>query len=153
MEVEEGGDTHEEIFEEIFDSPTTERTLSQPIGDLAARFAEIVLQEAQPFPGKDVAQDEKCFLVYQISPTEHVIMDNMTYEDVEIPSEHLRDSTFTLGLWYAEKRALICGGDPNQVPREDRYVAEFGDVYGAMVMLILQAAWNWTSDIDIEVSP
>ncbi|KAJ7187088.1 hypothetical protein C8R46DRAFT_811458, partial [Mycena filopes] len=73
------------------------------IGDLPARFAEIVLQESQPFPGEDAAQEERRFTVFEISPTEHVIMDNLTSEDVEIPSQHLRDPTFPLGLWYAEK--------------------------------------------------
>ncbi|KAJ7214744.1 hypothetical protein C8J57DRAFT_949589, partial [Mycena rebaudengoi] len=74
------------------------------IGDLPAKYAEVILQMAQPYPGDKSSQIEKRFLIYRTSDTEHVIMDNSTGEDVLIPSGFLENPLFTLGGWYAEKR-------------------------------------------------
>ncbi|KAJ7362726.1 hypothetical protein DFH08DRAFT_642493, partial [Mycena albidolilacea] len=74
------------------------------IGDIVAQFAEFALHMSQPFPGETESQTEKRFLIYQVSETEHVIMDNLTADDVVIPSEYLRNPAFTFGLWYAQKR-------------------------------------------------
>jgi hypothetical protein len=57
LEVEEGEDTQEEIF----DFSTTERTPSQPIGDLPARFAEIVLQHGNPSQVKVMLRPRNSF--------------------------------------------------------------------------------------------
>jgi hypothetical protein len=147
-EVEEGEDT----LEEIFDFSTTERTLLQPIGDSQARFAEIVLQHAQPFPGEDDAQTEKRFAIYEISPTEHVIMDSRTFEDVVVLSRDLQDPTFPLGLWYAKQLAVARGKDPDKLPHGEHYLVKLGDAYGIMIILILRAAGNQSSDLNIDIS-
>ncbi|KAJ7085143.1 hypothetical protein B0H15DRAFT_765057, partial [Mycena belliarum] len=66
--------------------------------------AETFLQHGQPYPGDDHVQDEDRFLVYQISDTEHIIVDNMTDLDVPIPTAFLRDDTLDLIAWYSEQR-------------------------------------------------
>ncbi|KAJ7506470.1 hypothetical protein B0H11DRAFT_1627671, partial [Mycena galericulata] len=97
------------------------------IGDLPARFAELVLQHAQPFPGENDVVIDKRFMIYEISPTEHVIVDSQMLDDAIIPSQHLRDSKFQLGLWYAKQVAHSREIEPNDISNEDRYLIELGD--------------------------
>ncbi|KAJ7339190.1 hypothetical protein DFH08DRAFT_620091, partial [Mycena albidolilacea] len=47
------------------------------------------------------------FLVYQISDTQHIIMDNMIDKDVLIPSEFIRDTDFDIIGWYAVHRGHV----------------------------------------------
>ncbi|KAJ7499920.1 hypothetical protein FB451DRAFT_1016643, partial [Mycena latifolia] len=100
IEVDEGEGTTNINF----DSLPSELMPSQLIGDLLAKYAEVVLQMAQPFPGDNESQVEKRFMIYSISETEHLIMDNATSEDTVISTEYLRDPEFMIGLWYAGQR-------------------------------------------------
>ncbi|KAJ7300408.1 hypothetical protein DFH08DRAFT_828477 [Mycena albidolilacea] len=61
MEVEEGGDTTNNLI----DSQTPNATPLRAIGDVVAQFAEFALHMSQPFPGETESQTEKRFLIYQ----------------------------------------------------------------------------------------
>ncbi|KAJ7605720.1 hypothetical protein FB45DRAFT_682102, partial [Roridomyces roridus] len=76
--------------------------------------AEAFLQAGQPYPGDADIQDAPRFLVYQISDTQHIIMDNMLDEDVPISTRFIRDSDYDLVAWYAEHRRRVLG-----VPLDD----------------------------------
>ncbi|KAJ7507794.1 hypothetical protein B0H11DRAFT_1611493, partial [Mycena galericulata] len=71
--------------------------------------AEAFLQHGQPYLGDDHIQTESRFLVYQTSDTEHVIMDNMTNEDVLIPTRFILDSSFDIIAWYSAHRRRVLG--------------------------------------------
>jgi hypothetical protein len=65
--------------------------------------AESVLQRGQQYPGDAYIQEERRFLVYQMSDTEHIIMDNMINEGVPFPTRYLRDPEFDIAASYAEE--------------------------------------------------
>ncbi|CAK5266280.1 unnamed protein product [Mycena citricolor] len=120
--LEEGENTHE-----TFDSK------DDPIGDLPARWAEIVLEHL----GQDPSWDGKRFLVYGISDTHHVVVDAMLNTSFEICSEQLRDPHFQIGMWIAQRIQTHLELDPDDVPREEPYVDELGDPYQAMAAITL----------------
>jgi hypothetical protein len=78
--------------------------------------AEAFLQHGQLYPGDDHVQEEQCFLIYQMSDTEHVIMDNMIDEDILIPTQFIRDPDFDIIAWYACHHCRVLG-----LPEEDDY--------------------------------
>lgn len=71
--------------------------------------AAAVLQAGQPYPGDVDIQEEQRFLVYQISDTQHIIMDDMLDEDVPVPTHYIRDTDLDLVAWYAEHRRRALG--------------------------------------------
>ncbi|KAJ7089978.1 hypothetical protein C8R44DRAFT_751228 [Mycena epipterygia] len=87
------------------DTPTASRGSS-------AITAENTLHLAQPFPGDDACQTEKRFLIYQVSDSEHIVMDNKTDQDVLIRTEYLLDPCFDLGSWYADQRRSALAAVP-----------------------------------------
>ncbi|KAF8190705.1 hypothetical protein K438DRAFT_1971008 [Mycena galopus ATCC 62051] len=71
------------------------------IGFPEARAAEqtavdAFLQRGQRHPRDNHVQEEQRFLVYQISDTENLIMDNMIDEDVLIPTRFICDHDFDI---------------------------------------------------------
>lgn len=92
------------------DAPTASRGSS-------AITAENTLHLAQPFPGDDACQTEKRFLIYQVSDSEHIVMDNKTDQEVLIRTEYLVDPGFDLGSWYADQRRRALAAVPASVPR------------------------------------
>ncbi|KAJ7203300.1 hypothetical protein GGX14DRAFT_652149 [Mycena pura] len=101
------------------DSEHVENSDDQDTGVVATPFpesraavqiaAEAFLQAGQPYPGDDHIQDERRFLVYQTSDTEHIVMDNMTDNDVLISTHHIRDTDFDIIEWYAAHCRLVLG--------------------------------------------
>jgi hypothetical protein len=61
---------------------------------------EAFLQAGQPYPGDDHIQEEQHFLVYQMSDTEHIVMDNLLDEDVPLPTHFVCDHEFDVIVWY-----------------------------------------------------
>ncbi|KAF8212931.1 hypothetical protein K438DRAFT_1957520 [Mycena galopus ATCC 62051] len=158
LETEEGEGTLEnfdfltnelESFDELtssdFESEASDRiTPTKAIGDLAAQFAEFALHFSQPFPGDDNEfQAERRFSVYQVSDTEHVVMDNKLDEDVLISSRNLMTPGFTIGLWYARRRQESLGLDVAELEDEERYLCELGDSHCRMAALLLE---SWFGD-------
>ncbi|KAJ6487500.1 hypothetical protein C8R47DRAFT_955557, partial [Mycena vitilis] len=70
---------------------------------------EAFLQAGQPYPGDDHVQAEQRFLVYQISDSEHIVMDNMLDEDVPLPTRFIRNPEFDVIAWYAAHRRHALG--------------------------------------------
>ncbi|KAK6977902.1 hypothetical protein R3P38DRAFT_2425074, partial [Favolaschia claudopus] len=137
VEAQEGGDTPQK-------SVLVELQPAQQIGDLPARFAQIVLQFAQPYPGDDkFIQVESRFVLYRVSDSEHVIMDNYTDIDVLIESKRIEDPTFKLGLWYAQQRQAELGFDSSEPLDDERFITELGDAYlGGAAVLLEQSEWD-----------
>ncbi|KAJ7654895.1 hypothetical protein B0H17DRAFT_1146589 [Mycena rosella] len=102
-----------------------------------------MLHEAQPYPG-DTPRDtaERRFLVYAVSETEYVVMDNERNRDDELILEasRLHDPDFIPSQWYAEKCAKELGLDPSEVPDNDYCysMGELQDVHRGAAVLMLQ---------------
>jgi hypothetical protein len=86
-----------------------------PIGDIYAMHVELMLQNAQPYPGDNLLPDaeglasEKRFLVYLFSDTEYIVSDSAHLEGIVLSAELLRDADFMPALWYAQMRAEELG--------------------------------------------
>ncbi|CAK5274961.1 unnamed protein product [Mycena citricolor] len=120
---------------------------SELVGDLAARFASMVLQRCAPFPGDDGSEPrEGRFLVYRVQGTNyHCILDsgtplNILEGDELIPSACLEDASFELGWHWAQKCYLAQGIhlDAPDMPLPDRYFCELGESILAMALIMLQ---------------
>ncbi|KAG2152977.1 uncharacterized protein EDB93DRAFT_1102748 [Suillus bovinus] len=80
--------------------------VDEPLGDPTARWVEQVLRQSVPYPGDDLTNDEtfssERFLIYRVSETHHVIMDQGSHlrEDIEIPSSLLAKPEFFVSDWY-----------------------------------------------------
>ncbi|KAJ7634018.1 hypothetical protein B0H17DRAFT_1149768 [Mycena rosella] len=96
--------------------------------------------KAYPFPGENDVQEENRFLVYTTTDTQHVIMDNMTGEDVLIETEYLEDPSFQIGFWYACKHQMTLGLDPLLIEREERYCMDMLEVLLATIETLLNKA-------------
>ncbi|CAK5266854.1 unnamed protein product [Mycena citricolor] len=96
---------------------------STGVGDLAARFASLVLQRCAPFPGDDGSEPtEGRFLVYRVLGGDYYcILDCGTPLDILegdelVRSADLQDPNFELGWHWAQKCYLAQGGSL-KVPR------------------------------------
>ncbi|CAK5267894.1 unnamed protein product [Mycena citricolor] len=120
---------------------------SELVGDLAARFASMVLQRCAPFPGDDGSEPtEGRFLVYRVKGTDyHCILDcgtplSILEGDELIPSSCLEDADFELGWHWAQKCYLAQGIHPDApgLLLPDRYFCALGDSILAMTLILLQ---------------
>lgn len=83
-------DSDDEIEPNAFVAPFPQARAAEQI------VAEAFLQHGQPYSGDNHVQEKRCFLVYQTSDMEHIIIDNMIDEDVLIPTQFLCDHNFDM---------------------------------------------------------
>ncbi|KAG6877222.1 hypothetical protein C0992_010584, partial [Termitomyces sp. T32_za158] len=81
-----------------------------PVGDVRARTAEYLLNDAQPYPGDRPTHIQ--LNRFKITPTEDngtlKLRDNATQQDEYFQGDLLEDPYMRLANWYAEKRARRC---------------------------------------------
>ncbi|KAJ7254943.1 hypothetical protein B0H12DRAFT_1071064 [Mycena haematopus] len=80
----------------------------------------------------------------------HVVVDREILEDLTFESSRLKEPDFTPALWYAQRRAVQYGLDPNAPRSEERYLQEIGDAQVRAVGLLLRSYLD-TSENQLEL--
>ncbi|KAJ7699210.1 hypothetical protein B0H17DRAFT_1196303 [Mycena rosella] len=126
----------------------------EPIGDIYAFHATLMLQSAQPYPGDaspcnpEEGFNEQQFLLYSVFDTEYVIMDQERTSDITISKECLRNPDFMPALWYAQTLAEELGLDPHHCVQEGQYLEEQGDVELNVVKIKMESNFRKTCDLE-----
>ncbi|CAL1706346.1 unnamed protein product [Somion occarium] len=121
------------------------------LGDVYAKCAEEVLRKNGPYCYGPLGADfgsivEGEFCVYQISETQHIIMNEHLLEDVVMDSALLRDPDFDLPYWY---RNLLMQGKPCHCRCQcchDRTCESMGDAASIVVEQVLQDGLHHLGD-------
>ncbi|CAK5284709.1 unnamed protein product [Mycena citricolor] len=115
-----------------------------PVGDLAAQFAALALENCQPFPGDDQPPSQGRFWLYNIGDGRHHIADAETplaFNDIEqctVPSECLQDPKFQIGAYWAQKCLAELGQTDEDLLRQEPFAVELGDAPLAMTLIKLE---------------
>ncbi|KAJ3752130.1 hypothetical protein EV360DRAFT_55760, partial [Lentinula raphanica] len=122
--------------------------LQRRFGDPLAERLEFLLHTSSPFPGEPIDDNEFIspdrFTAYQVSATEHVLMDSAyDGEDCVISSAHLANPDFEPVLWFAKK---LNGTFGRQVDLRGVAHSQMGDPRGQRVVQILNHAMDFPGD-------
>ncbi|KAF7322695.1 hypothetical protein HMN09_00048300 [Mycena chlorophos] len=106
-----------------------------------ARYAELVLHKAQPYPADwIIIETERRFTVQRESETHHVVIDELHGSEHSIESYHFNEPKFQLPLWYARQQVERNASQCTKPFVRDHYLVPLGDPCVDAARIILEAA-------------
>ncbi|KAJ7056010.1 hypothetical protein C8F01DRAFT_1311981 [Mycena amicta] len=124
-----------------FDFVLSNGSLAQPIGDLRARYAELLLHRAQPYPAdRQFEMNRRRFTITRVSATQHSVTDLLTGGCTEIESARLADADFDMPAWYAGLQLAAMQLDTSQPYLEEYHFVAMGNALAEGARLVLECA-------------